>query len=213
MQNLTANCPLCTNKANTFFQQNTTHFFQCTTCYGIFLDQKLRLNPVEEIVRYELHENDIEDKKYQQFVSPITSSVLTDFTKNHKGLDFGAGTGPVITKVLKDQYYQITPYDPYFHNYPDLLRHSYDYIACCEVMEHFYNPKKEFKLLKKLLKPKGKLYLMTALFDETIDFDKWYYKNDPTHVFIYHKKTIQWLKENFEFIAVSIKGRLIILSN
>jgi len=213
MQNPTADCPLCTGKANSFYQQDTRHFFQCTICYGIFLEQGLRLNPAEEVARYKLHKNDIEDKKYQQFVLPITQAVINYFTKNHKGLDFGAGTGPVISKVLTDEKFQISPYDPYFHNYPDLLKSSYDYITCCEVIEHFYKPKKEFELLKKLLKPKGKLYLMTALFDETINFHKWYYKNDPTHVFIYHQKTMRWIKEKFTFTAVSIQGRLITFSN
>jgi hypothetical protein len=80
-------------------------------------------------------------------------------------------------------------------------------------VEHFHNPKKEFGLLKKLLKPNGKFYLMTALFDETINFHDWYYKNDPTHVFIYHQKTIYWIKEKFDFSDVIIKGRLITYSN
>jgi len=96
-----------------------------------------------------------------------------------------------------------------FHSSPTLLKETYNYIACCEVIEHFYNPKKEFALLKKLLKPNGKLYLMTALFDKTIDFHTWYYKNDPTHVFIYQEKTINWIKNEFDFSAVTIKGRLI----
>jgi len=213
MQNSTANCPLCNSKSNTFYKQNDRCFFQCTTCYGIFLDKELRLNQDKEIIRYKLHKNDIEDKNYQQFVSPITSSVLEDFTEKHKGLDFGAGTGPVISKVLNDNDYQIVQYDPFFHNNINLLESTYDYIACCEVIEHFYNPKKEFNLLKKLLKPNGKLYLMTALFDETIDFNKWYYKNDPTHVYIYHQKTIHWIKKKFDFSEVTIKGRLITYSS
>ena len=71
-------------------------------------------------------------------------SLLWDFTSKHTGLDFGAGTGPVISKVLKDNEYKIKQFDPFFHNYPELLKEKYDYIVCCEVMEHFYDPAKEF---------------------------------------------------------------------
>jgi len=209
----TSNCPLCHCEAGTFYQYEEQHFFQCPTCYGIFLDKKLRLTYEEEIARYKTHNNNIEDKNYQQFVSPITLAVLKDFTPAHKGLDFGAGTGPVISKVLEDKGLQIVQYDPFFHNYQNLLQSTYDYIVCCEVMEHFFDPQKEFTLLKKLIKPNGKLYCMTVLYDDNIDFQNWYYKNDPTHVFLYHSKTIRWIQENFAFSGVRIEGRLITFSN
>ena len=119
----------------------------------------------------------------------------------------------MISKVLKDYDYQIAQYDPFFHNFPDLLKYKYDYIACCEVIEHFYNPHKEFELLKNLLHQDGKLYCMTDIYDNNIDFYKWYYKNDPTHVFIYQKETFQWIKEKFGFSDVQINERLIVFSN
>jgi len=212
-QNTTANCPLCTSKSNIYYHQNKRLFFQCSRCFGIFLDKKLWLSNAKEIERYNTHNNDVEDKNYQHFVSPITTAVVRDFAQHHKGLDFGAGTGPVISKVLTDTNFQIVPYDPYFHNTPSLLESTYDYIVCCEVMEHFYHPEKEFTLLKNLLKKDGKLYCMTVLFDDSVNFHNWYYKNDPTHVFIYHPNTIHWIKEHFEFSNVIIEGRLITFSN
>ncbi len=114
---------------------------------------------------------------------------------------------------MNDHGFQIVQYDPFFYNFPVLLESTYDYIVCCEVIEHFYNPKKEFNLFKKLLKPSGKLYCMTVLFDDSMDFHKWYYKDDPTHVFIYHHKTIDWIKESFKFSNASIEGRLITFTN
>jgi arylsulfatase A-like enzyme len=114
-----------------------------------------------------------------------------------------------IAKVLKDNNYNIALYDPFFHNIPELLEDKYDYIVCCEVIEHFHNPKKEFTLLKKLLKKGAQLYCMTDLYDESNDFHNWYYKNDLTHVFIYHKNTILWIQQEFGFSDVKISGRLI----
>lgn len=211
-QNRISECPLCTNVASTYYHFKERHFFQCKTCFGIFLEKKLRLNRTEEIKRYKLHDNDINDKKYQDFVSPISTAIFRDYNQNHYGLDFGAGSGPVITKILRDHQFQIVLYDPYFYNFPTLLETSYDYIVCCEVIEHFYNPKKEFTLLKKLMNNSSKLYCMTELYDDSMDFHNWYYKNDPTHVFLYQEETIHWIKLNYNFSKVKIEGRLITYS-
>jgi hypothetical protein len=213
MQNNNTNtCPLCKSESNELIYTNKRRFFQCQNCFAIFNDPDSRLTESEEKKHYSQHNNDVEDKGYQKFVSPITSAILNNFTTNDTGLDFGAGTGPVISKILKDNAFSIEQYDPFFHNHPHLLDKKYNYIACCEVIEHFHDPKKEFDLLRKLLHDNGKLYCMTDIYDESIDFEKWYYKNDPTHVFLYHRKTIQWIKEEYGFSDVTIEGRMIIFS-
>ncbi|MEE9430670.1 MAG: methyltransferase domain-containing protein [Melioribacteraceae bacterium] len=207
------NCPLCKNEGEVFYHFKKKLFYQCKNCKGIFIDQKLIPNKESEKSRYEEHINDVEDKNYQKFVSPITSAVFRDFTKENIGLDFGAGTGPVISKILKDNNFNISLYDPFFHNHPNLLNEKYNYIACCEVIEHFHNPYKEFGMLKKMLLPNGKLYCMTFIYDKSIDFHNWNYKNDRTHVFIYHKKTIEWISKEFKFSDVEIENRLITFCN
>lgn len=176
------------------------------------MDKNLRFDSVAEKSRYEEHINDVEDNGYQKFVSPITVAILNDFSTSDKGLDFGAGTGPVISKLLNESNFSIKLYDPFFHNYPKLLDNKYNYIVCCEVMEHFFYPKKEFELLQNLLQPNGKLYCMTDLWDKSIDFHKWYYKNDQTHVFIYTKETIYWIQKELNFSNVTIDGRLVVFS-
>lgn len=206
-------CPLCLNSGTVFYQFKERLYYKCGNCSGIFVNEKLRPDRVTEKARYETHNNDVNDENYQRFVSPITSAILNAYTANDKGLDFGAGTGPVISKVLDDNNYSIVQYDPLFHIQPELLNDTYDYIACCEVIEHFYNPKKEFGLLKKLLKTGGILYCMTDIYDDTIDFHKWYYKNDPTHVFIYQKRTIHWIQQEFGFLNITIADRLITFFN
>lgn len=206
-------CPLCNAQSQIFYENKKQLFYQCSNCKGIFINKNLRLNFQDEKLRYETHNNDVFDERYQKFVSPITKAILDNFSKDHLGLDFGAGTGPVISKILKDNSFSIMQYDPFFHKNPELLDHKYHYIACCEVIEHFYDPKKEFALLKDLLLKGGKLYCMTEIYDQNIDFSKWYYKNDPTHVFIYHKRTIDWINNEFGFSNVNINGRLITFFN
>ena len=202
-------CPLCNSNSTIFYKHKNLLYHQCNNCFGIFVDKNLILDKDAEMLRYKEHNNNVEDKRYQEFVSPITSAVLNQFSKTDKGLDFGAGTGPVISKILNDNNFNIVQYDPFFHNFPKLLEKQYNYIVCCEVMEHFNNPKKEFTLLKKLLLPNGKLFCMTDIYNETIDFHNWRYKNDQTHIFIYHKKTIQFIKKQFGFSKVTIDGKLI----
>lgn len=205
-------CPLCKQKASHFYTHKNRIFHQCNNCRGVFLEPTFFISSNEEEKRYRQHNNDVEDSNYQKFVSPITSAILNDFSVGDMGLDFGAGTGPVISKVLNDSGFEIVQYDPFFHQNPEPLKQTYDYIACCEVMEHFHNPYKEFKLLKGLLKPNGKLYCMTNIYNKSIDFDAWYYKNDPTHVFMYQEETIHYLANEFNFSNVEITGGLIVFT-
>ena len=156
---MTNPCPLCNSTADIFYEFKKQLYFQCVNCRAIFMAENLRPNPESEKSRYEEHINDVNDEGYQRFVSPITEGIMHDFKPGNKGLDFGAGTGPVISKVLKDNGYSILQYDPFFHNHPELLEQKYDYIACCEVIEHFYNPKKEFVLLRKLLRPNSCVHI------------------------------------------------------
>ncbi len=203
-------CPLCESKSDLFYQKGKTYHI-CRNCKGIFLNKDFYLNPISEKLRYETHNNDIDDPRYQEFVSPITSNVLKDFKKEHTGLDFGAGTGPVISKLLEDNNYNIKQYDPFFADNKSLLKTNYDYIVSCEVVEHFHSPKKEFELLNSILKQNGILYIMTDLYEPSINFEKWYYKNDPTHVFLYQSTTFEYIKDNFNFNDCKIEDRLITL--
>lgn len=203
-------CPLCNNKGKLFFKDD---FFKCENCHGIFKNKSKFLNIENEKKRYELHSSDINNPGYKNFVSPIINRICMDFEQNSKGLDFGAGHTPIVTKILKDKGFEMKMYDPFFHPYYENLEIKYDFIASCEVIEHFYNPKKEFTLLKSVLKKSGILYCMTDIYDESINFENWYYKNDPTHVFIYQKKTIEYIKDEFKFINFYIDKRLILFYN
>lgn len=169
----------------------------------------MHLSKENEKRRYEEHNNDVDDPKYQKFVAPIVQQVEKKFQKISTGLDFGAGTGPVITKLLREKGFRIELYDPFFWDNPKVLTHNYDFIVCCEVIEHFHNPGHEFTLLRSRLKPNGSLYCMTEVFSGDLDFGKWYYKNDPTHVFFYSEEALEWIRTHFGFSELKIEGRLI----
>lgn len=202
-------CLLCSHKTKPFYEFRNNNYYQCQSCSSLMLDPANYPSWEEEKEIYKTHNNDVEDIRYQNFVSPIVEAVKSSYNKNHKGLDFGAGTGPVITSLLEKEGYDINLYDPFFHFYPENLRKKYDYIICCEVIEHFHHPYDEFQDLSNILSSKGSIFCMTSLYDEGINFKNWNYKNDETHVFFYHKKALEWIKKEFAFSKLEIEGKLI----
>ncbi|MDW7730640.1 MAG: class I SAM-dependent methyltransferase [Bacillota bacterium] len=202
-------CSLCSSQASFFYQFRSLCYYRCSNCRSIMLDPGMYLPKEKEKSRYEEHNNDINDPGYQQFVMPVVKKVEQKFNQTHSGLDFGAGTGPVITKLLQEKGFNVQVYDPFFCNNPAVLSQTYNFIVCCEVIEHFHFPAREFELLRSLLKPGGSLYLMTEIYHDGIDLGKWYYKNDPTHVFFYHEHALDWIKKHFKFSALKREGRLI----
>ncbi|WP_375561978.1 class I SAM-dependent methyltransferase [Bernardetia sp. OM2101] len=203
------NCTLCQTLLKT---KADDFYFICDMCGSYLKDPKFYLNNLDEKDVYEQHNNDVNDIGYQNFTSPITNNILENFTQNHLGLDYGCGTGPVISKILHDKNYQVELYDPYFHPNENYLNYQYDYIFSCEVFEHFYNPKQELEKLLSILKPTGSLLIMTLVYDVETDanFKDWYYRKDPTHVFIYTEKTVQFIAEKYKLKAKIEKNRMIV---
>lgn len=205
-------CPLCSGDAVFSRNNKTTEYHQCLTCRALFMNPADHVSPEREKERYLEHNNDVNDPRFQKFVSPIVETVLENFSPSHRGIDFGSGIAPVITEMIKNKGFNINSYDPLFANKPELLNCKYDYIACCEVIEHFHNPAREFALLRSLLNRNGMLICMTDLYHEEINFPKWYYKDDPTHIFFYHTHTLRWIKEHFNFSSLTINKRLILFT-
>lgn len=204
-------CPLCNSDASVSEKDKNRTYYLCTTCKGIFVPSEYLPQGDEEMQRYETHNNDVNDPGYQQFVKPIVDYVTQNFAPSETiGLDYGAGPGPVAAKLLSDIGFQIKLYDPFFADQEEVLNQTYDFIICSEVMEHFHHPDKEFERLFNLLKPGGRLVCMTALYDPSIDFATWHYKNDFTHVFFYQQETLEFIKDHFGFSDLMVEDRLIV---
>lgn len=206
-------CILCQNTTtNRLGCIHDIEYHQCNQCHCTFKDEKHFPDATTEKSRYLLHNNDVKDVNYQKFVQPIVQSVFENFENTEIGLDFGAGTAPVISSILLKKGYEIHQYDPFFHPDPSALSRKYDFIVCCEVVEHFHEPWKEFDRLYQLLKPNGLLFCMTELLPEPQLFNDWYYKNDPTHVIFYSEKTLDWIKLHYNFSTLKVDGRLFVLT-
>jgi len=204
-------CPLCSGTSQTYHMHGQREFLKCSLCLSVFLHPKDYISAEAELAHYNKHNNDPEDVRYQNFVKPIVSPILAGFSPEHSGLDFGSGSGSPIMKLLNDAHYIITQYDLFYHNHPEVLQQQYDYIACSETAEHFKEPHKEFTQLRNLLKPGGTLYVMTLRYNPDIDFSTWFYKTDPTHVFLYSDEAFEWIRQEFGFKSMVLNGRVAVL--
>jgi hypothetical protein len=195
------NCLICKSVASDFYkdQKNGFSYLKCNKCGFCYLNPKFRLDSMAEKARYETHQNDIHDPRYQNFVKPLFSEITKRFTSAAMGLDFGCGEGPVLTHLLSQVGYKVDLYDPFFNNDLTAFERSYDYIFAIEVFEHLYNPENEIRRLKAMLKKQGALFIMTEFLEDDIDFATWYYRKDPTHVSFYSQKTCDFICEHYDF--------------
>jgi hypothetical protein len=186
-------------------------YHPCTGCGSVFMERKDHLSLEAERARYEKHSDDIYDPGYRRYVLPIVEAVLSEMPPGGKGLDFGSGRGAIVSTMLGEKGFSLERYDPFFFPDPVVLEGRYDYIACCEVVEHFRDPRKEFEMLRGLLNDGGKLFIMTLIMGSFADFSSWYYKDDETHVFFYSKQSFAWIRSNLGFGDLKIDGRVIVL--
>lgn len=200
-------CSLCSTVLQDSLDET---YFQCSGCGALVRDPRKHLSAEEEKGRYLEHNNDVFDEGYRTFTSPISRFVLEHYSPEHKGLDFGCGPGPVIATVLAENGYEVTLYDPFFHPDESYKQTTYDFIFSCEVFEHFHHPHKEIEALVGLLNAGGRLMVMTHVWNPSIPFRNWYYRNDPTHVFIYTASTIDFIADHFQLLIETRTDRLVV---
>ncbi|HFC05321.1 MAG TPA: class I SAM-dependent methyltransferase, partial [Rhizobiales bacterium] len=172
-------CRLCGSKATeTFAEANKRHYLRCETCLLVFVIQDELPDLEVERAEYGLHHNDPADQGYRTHLSKLTRPLVTGIPVPAHGLDFGCGPGPTISVMLAEQGFDMADYDPAFFPDEALLQKQYDFVSCTEVVEHFYNPGRDFELLARLLKPGGRFGIMTQLLSDDIDFEHWYYARE-----------------------------------
>ena len=194
-------CILCVSEAFPFYinEREGGEYFHCPNCDLRFKNPKYNLSPENEKERYLKHQNSVNDLGYQNYIRPLFDLVCIKVPNSSKGLDFGCGFAPALSHMLQQKSYEMKLFDPFFHVEQSVLTQKYDFIVSVEVVEHFYEPGKEFSLLRELLKKNGKIIIMTRLFEDSIDFDKWFYRRDPTHVSFYSRNTFKWIQKKFKF--------------
>jgi hypothetical protein len=205
------NCPLCfSDKTSFYIRAENREYWSCKSCELIFVSKKHLLPKEEELKRYDLHENHIEDIKYRQFLYRAIQPILERVPLGKKGLDYGSGPSPVLATLFEIEGYKMDFYDPYYAHNIEIYNKTYDFISLTEVAEHFYKSGQEFKQLFSLLKKGGYLIVMTHRTDNVSDFANWYYQKDATHVVFYNKKSFILLAEDQGVTLEFIDDRIVL---
>lgn len=194
MTDLVAPCPLCrATDVQSFAELSQGSYAQCGVCRLVFLHPAQRPSAAAERAHYGTHENDPDDPGYRAFLARLADPLAARLPVGATGLDYGAGPGPALPRMLQARGFPMRVYDPFFARDADALRGTYDFVACSETAEHFHHPAEEFARLDGLLRPGGWLGVMTELLDDGRDFATWRYARDPTHVCFYHADTMAWI--------------------
>lgn len=195
-------CPLCmTRQENRVISgPDLRKYYLCAHCSLIFVDPCHFLSPEKEQQHYVTHENHLENEGYVRFLKQILDPMLPYLDSKMRGLDYGCGPGPTLSKLIKQHGIACDDYDPFFANVP--LHPPYDFMLATECLEHFHRPADEMKRISAWLKPGGLLGVMTEHWTHIEQLKSWYYAKDPTHVCFYHASTLDYLCQQFGFLLV-----------
>ena len=173
-------------------------FNKCEECSLVFVLEEHRLNEDDEKARYDLHTNSPDDEGYRKYLRMVLDPVIARVDKQACGLDFGSGPGPTLSLMFEEAGYTMRIYDYYYAKDEDALKQKYDFITSTEVIEHLYDPKTVMDDLWDMLNQKGLLTFLTQVYPRVEDFDKWYYKNDLTHVCFFSFDTMHYLAKKWQ---------------
>ncbi len=197
-------CPICKLPSQDSWHDKKREYFRCEKCESIFVNPEDFLSQENQIKRYQLHKNTLEDCGYRQFIETFAKNSLL-YTKEmqkepHTIIDYGSGPEPALMHVLEEfkktdlleHSVTIKGWDPYFNNNQTLEKNYADLVLCLEVAEHFENPLEGFAGLSNCCKSGGIVVVNTMLAKNNWDeFKKWWYKEDSTHVSFYSTKGLE----------------------
>jgi SAM-dependent methyltransferase len=205
-------CPLChAPHSGSSITTASGKYHHCRSCDLVFQTAGQLPDRQTEFAHYRSHNNRIEDPEYRRFLSQLAEPLMAQLPGGARGLDFGAGPAPALATMLDEAGFPTAIYDPFFAPDRQPLDQTYDFITCTETAEHFHQPRREFELIDRLLKPGGWLGLMTEL-QPVIDlFPDWWYHSDLTHVSFYSTDTLRWLSRHFGWRIAQLQERVVLL--
>lgn len=187
-------CLLCHSKTT----KGPLSTFDCLHCHLRFKDPAIFLSQEAESSRYQSHDNNPADPGYRNFLNKLVAPLAPFLPAKFDSLDFGCGSGPTISLMLKELGGNTHDYDPLFFPHQSLLvAKKYDVVTSTEVVEHFKSPDVDWALLIGLVKPGGILAIMTQFLKTETDYATWWYKNDPTHIVFYREETFVHLESTY----------------
>ena len=199
-------CIFCLKKNIKISKISKRNYIFCPDCGGISVCKSDLVNENEQKNRYLLHNNDLKDSGYKAFLLDFINPVL-DFIKNELAIsenfsifDFGSGIKPCLCELLQEfKTKSILPENTLINNYDKFFAPSNDFVEsdlciCLETIEHFDNLEIDLLNLSHCVKKGGYCAIGTNLIPEKTSFEKWWYKEDITHVSFF---TLQALKISY----------------
>ena len=185
-------CTVCkNNKIVTFAEIDNLLYWRCQVCEAILLDSKHFITSKSEKKHYLKHNNNIDDNGYKDFLLRLINPIRNKIFIDDIGLDYGCGYAPALAHILRQDGYKVELYDPFFFPNKSVFLRKFNFITCTEVIEHFFNPYKEFEKIDNMLPKNSFLAILTTFIPKDSLFESWYYRRDPTHVVFYNKKTFE----------------------
>ena len=193
-------CPLCEyDKCSLYLRGRhpSRNYHHCQVCDLIFVPTSFHLCSEEEREIYDQHENNPSDPNYRKFLDKLFSPMSSLLAHHCNGLDFGSGPGPTLSHMFSEAGHECRIYDKFYANESSALETDYDFVTSTEVVEHLANPMQVFAMLFELTaKSRGPVGIMTKLHPQDLDsFERWHYKNDPTHISFFSHISMSFLAE------------------
>ncbi|MDC1385895.1 class I SAM-dependent methyltransferase [Candidatus Thioglobus sp.] len=203
-------CPLCkTSNSSKFYKEKSREYLCCLSCNFVFVPKTYHLSNAEEKSRYDTHNNDPYDHRYRHFLSQLLVPLLERIPQKSNGLDFGSGPGPTLSLMLEECGHSVDLYDKFYANDISVFEKKYDFITATEVVEHLSEPMFEISRLIEMLNNQSHLAVMTQILTPQIDFSSWYYKNDPSHIGFFTKKSLSFLASYLNIEVYFISERVV----
>ncbi len=200
MQRNADNCPLChAERTVPFARAQGRDYLHCHVCDLAFVPLAQHPSPLQARSRYELHNNDPTDAGYRDFLNRLARVLIPRLAPGAKGLDYGSGPGPTLSRMLIEKGFEMSIYDPFFAPDSAVLNRHYDFVTCTETVEHFSHPATEFACFDRLLRHHGHLGIMTQIRDPESVFTDWWYLRDETHVSFYSLRTFAWIGAHWQW--------------
>lgn len=204
---LSTDCPLCQSSYHKLYTKGENReYLYCKTCDLVYVPKDMLPTLKQEKTKYDQHQNSPEDKGYRSFLNKLFQPMKTLLMQDAKGLDFGSGPGPTLSKMFEEAGFEIDIYDIFYAKNEKVFQKKYDFITSTEVIEHIHDVNFEILRLWDMLKSGGFLGIMTAFRPSKEEFDKWYYKRDLTHVRFFTPKT-------FEYLSVMTGGKIVYIAD
>ena len=165
----------------------------CRDCSLVYVPERHHLPELQEKAEYDLHRNQPDDPAYRNFLSRLADPLRACLPEGAAGLDFGCGPGPALAAMFREWGYEVATYDKFYACHHEIFGRKYDFITATEVLEHLHRPGCELPRLFGRLEQGGILGIMTKLVRNRKAFEKWHYKNDPTHICFFSRGTFEWL--------------------